>query len=164
RLVLHPELHVRQIVAHLPVVARPQIPLERRRVGERAPLGTVNIGDRSPENPLPGSLVLYIKIRDRLAETGARRQIPDQRRRILQLTTVPGGCAVDRQAAPYIGRDLQLHTPDLVIRPVRVVRQVAKSALRTEEADLGVAPVLLIDGTVHLETVVEPHGLPANLV
>src|SRR6185437_11477892 len=136
RLVLHPHLGIRQVLAPLPVVAYAQVPLEGRGVGERAALVAVYVGDRSRKNPLPGGLVLFIEIRDRLAKARAPLEIADQRRRILQLAAVPGGRAVDRESAPYIGGDLQLHAPHLIVRSVGVVGQVAEAALRAEEADL----------------------------
>ena len=141
-------LHEGVVVVERPFIANTGVGAERRRVGSRATERSVGIRN----------------VRDRFTEIRAGRVVVDQKRRVRLRARVPGGRSGDRQAVRHAGDDGGFDPPDAVARPVGRESQVAEPALRVEEAGLSVAPDFLIDRAVELNAVIEPLGLPADLV
>src|SRR5579872_7019082 len=64
----------------------------------------------------------------------------------------------------HASHQLGLHSTHPIIRPVGGKNEIAEPSLWVEEEDLDVLPILLIDGSVELDALIEPLGLPSDLI
>src|SRR5450755_4361340 len=152
------ELHKRAVARDGPLVPGAHAELNRRRIGT----GGTDRAERTGDLRATGT-GSAADLRNRLAVVRAGGVVVGQHWLIRLHALVPGDGTLQCQPADDPADQRGLDTPDPKVLAIGVKENVAGHT-GVEEGDLDVVPVLLVDGPVPLQAMVEKFGLPADFV